>query len=71
MNCLKSQKLEDVMTIRTLSWAGSVIRMGDSELPARIINCNPEVKRRLGRPKARWFDVVDNDVVKRVRQWRI
>jgi hypothetical protein len=45
--------------------------MSDSEMLARIINCNPEDTRRLGRTKARCFNAVDKDVGKRVRQWRI
>jgi len=59
------------MEIRGLRWAECVIRMSDSEMPARILNCNPEGKIKLVTPKARWFNAVDNDVGRRVREWRI
>jgi len=67
MDCLNSQMLEDVMKIRRLRWAGCVIRMSDSALPAAIINCNPEGTRILGGPKARWLIALDNDVRKHIR----
>jgi hypothetical protein len=36
------------------------------------MNYNPEGKRRVGWPKARWFGVVKNDIRKvGVRKWRI
>jgi hypothetical protein len=36
----------------------------------RIMNCNPEGKRKAGRPKARWIYVVENDMRKAgVRNW--
>jgi hypothetical protein len=41
------------------------------EMLKRIINYNPEGKRRVGRPKVRWVNVVHNDLRKTdVRNWR-
>jgi hypothetical protein len=71
MDCLNSQTLEVVMKIMGLRWAGCVIRVSNSAMQARIMMCNTEGKGRLGRPKARKFDAVDNDVGKRAINWRI
>jgi hypothetical protein len=55
-----------VMKIARLRWAGHVFRISDSEMSKRIMNYNPEGKRRTGRPKARWTDAVDNDMRRQV-----
>jgi hypothetical protein len=50
-------------------WAGYVLRLTNSEMPERIMNCNPEGKRKVARLKARWIDV-NNDMRKAgVRKW--
>jgi hypothetical protein len=41
------------------------------EMPKRIMNYNSEGKRRVGRHKVKWVDVVNNDFRKAsVRHWR-
>jgi hypothetical protein len=41
-------------------------------MPGSFMNYNPEVKRRVGRPKVRWINVAKNGMKKAShRNWRI
>jgi hypothetical protein len=39
-----------------------IIRMADSGMPKRFMNYIPEGKRRVGRPKVRWINAVNNNM---------
>ena len=41
-----------------------MIRMSDSEMPERIMNCNPD-RKKLAMPKAGWIDV-NIDIIRKV-----
>jgi hypothetical protein len=56
-----------------LRWEGCVIKTSHSEIHERIRNYNPQRKRRVGMPKVRWTDVVNNHLRKACgdrRGWR-
>jgi hypothetical protein len=44
-----------------LRWDGNVERMGGEDIK-RIMDCKPEGRRRIGRPKLRWIDGVLEDI---------
>jgi hypothetical protein len=41
---------------KELRWFGHVKRMPGNRLPLKILEWEPEGKRRRGRPKERWMD---------------
>ena len=47
--------------INRLRWLGHLHRMGDLELPKRMVFNNPIGRRSVGRPKLRWLDGVVTD----------
>ena len=52
-------------------WAGHVVRMGENELPKKILWANPGGQGWRGRPKSRWIDGVEEDARKLgCRNWR-
>ena len=55
-----------------LRWAGHVIRQDDDELSRRVLLSEPGRKRHGGRPRLRWEDGVEEDVVRLgCRNWKI
>jgi hypothetical protein len=63
----------DVITsiiIARLRWTGHVERMSGEDILKRIMDCKPEGRRRIGRPKLRWVDGVMMDVKKLgIKNW--
>lgn len=55
-----------------LRWAGHVARMGDSEIPKKMLTDELHGKRRVGRPNVRWEDSVSADAraLLGARNWR-
>jgi hypothetical protein len=55
-----------------LRWAGHVIRQDDDDLSRRVLLSEPGGKRPRGRPRLRWEDGVEEDVVRLgCRNWKI
>lgn len=53
-----------LLKVRRLRWYGHVVRMEDGRLPKRLMQWRPELvggKRRRGRTRVRWLDVVKRD----------
>lgn len=46
-----------------LQWAGHLARMENNRAPAVLFRNNPEGRRGVGRPKARWVDGVQADLL--------
>ena len=57
---------------RKLGWAGPIIRMEEERIPKKVLNGNFYTTRPVGRPRTRWADVVQRDVVQLlgIRGWR-
>jgi hypothetical protein len=47
---------------RRVRWAGQVARVGERRNVYRVLVGKPEGKRRLGRPRHRWEDVIKMDL---------
>jgi hypothetical protein len=48
----------EVTEEKRLRWFGHVKRMSGNRLPLKILEWEPEGKRRRGRPQERWIDGV-------------
>jgi hypothetical protein len=49
--------------VKRLAWAGHLVRMNSVRtLEQKIFNTKPDGVRRIGRPKLRWEDGVDQDM---------
>jgi len=57
---------------RRLEWAGHIIRMEEERIPKKVLNGNFHTTRPVGRPRTRWADVVQRDVLQLLgtRGWR-
>ncbi|KAJ4439356.1 hypothetical protein ANN_07478 [Periplaneta americana] len=57
--------------IRRLEWLGHIIGMDNNNIPKRLLDATLSGKRRAGRPKLRWLDDVQDDLVKAgIKRWR-
>jgi len=63
--------VEDIK-IRRLGWAGHIIRREKERIPKMVFNRNFHITRPVGRPRTRWADVVQRDVLQLlgIRGWR-
>ncbi|KAJ4440330.1 hypothetical protein ANN_08469 [Periplaneta americana] len=63
----------DIITsikIARLRWAGHVKRMGECEIPRKVMEYGIAAGRRVGRPKLRWMDCVMDDIKRLgVKNW--
>ena len=50
--------------VRRLEWLGHVMRMTNDRVPKIVLNAKLDGKRKVGRPKLRWYDDVQNDIRK-------
>ena len=60
-NIYKYTNFVDDIKIRKLGWAGYIIRMEDERIPPKILNWKFHNTRPLGKPRARWEDVIRRD----------
>jgi hypothetical protein len=66
----KEPKLTTAIRLARLRWAGHVQRMGDDQMPKRLLYTEPGGKRQVGRPRARWLDEVNSDAREIwIRRW--
>ncbi len=57
--------------VNRLRWAGHLARMDQSRAPATLFRNDPDGRRGVGRPKARWIDNVEADIrALRIRNWK-
>jgi len=63
--------VEDIK-IRTLEWAGHIIRMEEERILKKVLNRNFHITRPVRRPRTRWADVIQRDALQllRIRGWR-
>jgi hypothetical protein len=52
----------DDIKIRSLEYAGHIIRMEEERIPKKVLNGNFHT-RPVGRPRTRWTDVVQRDAL--------
>ncbi|KAL1123737.1 hypothetical protein AAG570_001510 [Ranatra chinensis] len=69
---LKDNSVFKFIKINRLLWLGHMYRMGDLELPKRVLFNDPIGRRSFGRPKLLWSDDVMTDCRFRgQRNWRV
>jgi hypothetical protein len=57
--------------VKRLAWAGHLMCMNDNRTLNKIFNIKLDGVRRVGRPKMRWKDVVDQDMrMLEVKNWK-
>jgi hypothetical protein len=63
--------VEDIK-IRSLEWAGHIMRMEEERIPKKVLNGNFHTTRPVGRSRTRWVDVVQRDAIQLlgIRGWR-
>jgi hypothetical protein len=67
----KSSDIISVIKLRRLEWLGHVMRMNETRVARKILDDKPGGKRRRGRPRRRWLDVVEADLRSLgVKRWR-
>jgi hypothetical protein len=52
-----------IIKSRRMRWAGHVARMGEKRNVYRLLVGKPEGKRSLGRPRRRWIDNINMDLL--------
>jgi hypothetical protein len=60
--------VEDIK-IRRLKWVGYIIRMEEERIPKKVLNGNFHSTRPVRRPRTRWADVVQLQLLG-IRGWR-
>jgi hypothetical protein len=57
--------------MKRLEWLGHVIRMDQRRAVKKIFDSKPEERIKVGRPRLRWLDDVENDLrVMKIKRWR-
>ena len=57
--------------VKRLTWAGHLVHMNDDRTLKKIFNTKPDRVRRIGRPKLRCEDGVDQDIrILGVKNWK-
>jgi hypothetical protein len=58
--------------LRRQEWAGHLVRMSDNRTVKKVFFGETRWKKKVGRPKPRWLDCIENDDLKfrGVRRWR-
>jgi len=56
------QKSEFIARERRLRWLGHVLRMEDTRIPRQAMQCRRGYKRKPGRPRKNWMDIVRCDL---------
>jgi hypothetical protein len=56
---------------KQLEWLGHVTRIDQRKIVKKMFESTSEGRRKVGRPRLRWLDDVENDLrVIKVRRWR-
>jgi hypothetical protein len=59
------------ITEKSLGWVGHVVRLDHGRLVKKTFESKPEGRRRMGRPRMRWLEDVEEDLRERkVERWR-
>ncbi|KAL1452899.1 hypothetical protein WDU94_007084 [Cyamophila willieti] len=57
--------IQDRIETSRLKWYGHVRRMNEERLPNKYLEMKMEGRRKQGRPRLRWKDIINRDIVKR------
>jgi hypothetical protein len=57
--------------VKRLAWAGHLMRMNDNRTLKKTFNTKLDGVRKVGRPKMRWEDGVDQDMrILEIKNWK-
>jgi hypothetical protein len=62
-NLYSSPSIIRIIKSRRMRWAGHVAQMGEKRIVYRLLVGKPEGKRLLGRPRCRWIDNNETDLL--------
>jgi hypothetical protein len=62
-NFYSSPSIIRIIKSKRMRWAGYVARMGEKRNVYRLLVGKPEGKRPLGRPRRRWIDNINMDLL--------
>jgi hypothetical protein len=62
-NLYSSASMIRIIKSRRMRWAGHVVRMGEKRNVYRLLVGKPDGKRPLGRPRGRWIDNINMDLL--------
>jgi hypothetical protein len=62
-NLYSSPSIIRIIKSRRMRWAGHVARIGEKRYVYRLLVGKPEGKRPLGRPRCRWMDSIQMDLL--------
>jgi hypothetical protein len=62
-NLYSSPSIIRIIKSRRMRWEGHVTRMGEKRNVYRLLVGKPEGKRPLGRPRCRWIDNINMDLL--------
>jgi hypothetical protein len=62
-NLYSSPSISRIIKLRRMMWAGHVARMGEKRNVYRLLVGKSEGKRPLGRPRRRWIDNIEMDLL--------
>jgi hypothetical protein len=71
MNMFNGPDIISTIKSKRIKWLGHIQRIGRERGVKWIFEDKPGGRRRVGRPRSRWIDVVENDIrTMRVKRWR-
>jgi hypothetical protein len=71
MNMFNASDIISTIKSKRIEWLGHIQRMARERGVKRIFEDKPGGRRRVGRPRLRWVDGVENDIrTMRVKRWR-
>jgi hypothetical protein len=66
-----NSNIVNYIKVKILAWAGHLMRMDDNRTINKILNTKLDGVRRVGRPKMRWEDGVDQNMrILEVKNWK-
>ena len=68
---LNEPNIVNYIKVKRMAWAGHLVRMNNDRTIKKIFNAKPDGVRRVGRPKLRWEDGVDQDMrILEIKNWK-
>uniref|UniRef100_A0A8D8LR18 Endonuclease-reverse transcriptase n=1 Tax=Cacopsylla melanoneura TaxID=428564 RepID=A0A8D8LR18_9HEMI len=59
------ERIQERIERSRLQWYGHMRRLDENRIPLRMFNLETEGRRRRGRPRLRWVDMIHKDIQKR------
>ncbi|GFW59187.1 uncharacterized protein TNCV_2781181 [Trichonephila clavipes] len=67
----KESDIVNFIKVQRMKWAGLVDRMDEDRTTTKVFNAQPIRTRKKGRPKLRWIDGLEKDIlILKTKNWR-